>query len=238
MDNKFVNYYEENISNLDYRKIGIRIKTLRKKLKLTQQQLADKIFKTESSIRKYEKGLVPFPMNVLIDLSNALDTTVSYLLCLDESGADNVYSLVSDYNVPPWEMLGIKDASTFLANTSVPELYKEYINKLGGDYVKIYISNASKEKTKNDYRESSIQRLIDKFQILLSGVGYTLSELKNDKYKLSPDDGRDDIVITREELFNLWENVMGYTSFTVNNFYDKLNNDEHKPPKGQIFFHA
>lgn len=41
------------------------IKKLRKEHKMTQQELANKIGKTESSIRKYESGIVQIPINVL-----------------------------------------------------------------------------------------------------------------------------------------------------------------------------
>lgn len=54
--------------------IGARIKELRKG-KMTQQELADKIRKTESSIRKYEKGLVLAPLDVLEEIAKALGTT-------------------------------------------------------------------------------------------------------------------------------------------------------------------
>lgn len=47
---------------IDYKKIGLKIKENRKKLKLTQKELGEKIGKTESSIQKYEKGLTQIPM--------------------------------------------------------------------------------------------------------------------------------------------------------------------------------
>lgn len=51
--------------------IGKKIKQLRKG-KMTQPELAAKIGKTESSIRKYEKGLVTIPLNVLEEIASAL----------------------------------------------------------------------------------------------------------------------------------------------------------------------
>lgn len=66
-------------NKLDYQKIGINIKEIRKHKKLTQQQLADKIYKTESSIRKYEKGLVEIPDGVMFQISAALGVSVSEL---------------------------------------------------------------------------------------------------------------------------------------------------------------
>lgn len=54
--------------------IGKRIKQCRKG-KMTQQELASKIGRTESSIRKYEKGLVTIPLDVLDDIASALGVT-------------------------------------------------------------------------------------------------------------------------------------------------------------------
>ena len=50
------------MSEINYEKIGLLIKEYRKKLKLTQKEFGEKIGKTESTIRKYEKGLVQIPI--------------------------------------------------------------------------------------------------------------------------------------------------------------------------------
>lgn len=59
--------------------IGKRIKQFRKG-KMTQKELAEKIGKAESSIRKYEKGLVTIPLDVLQDIANALNISPSELM--------------------------------------------------------------------------------------------------------------------------------------------------------------
>ena len=59
--------------------IGKRIKRFRKG-KMTQKELADQIGKAESSIRKYEKGLVTIPLDVLQDIAAALDISPSELM--------------------------------------------------------------------------------------------------------------------------------------------------------------
>lgn len=64
MDTKFLNKNE----------IGNTIKKLRKG-KMTQKELATKINKTESSIRKYENGSVQIPLDVLEKIAVALDVT-------------------------------------------------------------------------------------------------------------------------------------------------------------------
>lgn len=59
--------------------IGKKIKQYRKG-KMTQRELADLIGKTESSIRKYEKGLVTIPLDVLEKIASVLGVTAVQLI--------------------------------------------------------------------------------------------------------------------------------------------------------------
>lgn len=68
---------------LDDNKIGMNIKKYRKG-KFTQQELANKIGKTESSIRKYEKGLVTIPLDVLNKIATALEVKVADLMGISD----------------------------------------------------------------------------------------------------------------------------------------------------------
>lgn len=58
--------------------IGRRIKQFRKG-KMTQHELAAKIGKTESSVRKYEKGLISIPLDTLESIAKALSIPTSDL---------------------------------------------------------------------------------------------------------------------------------------------------------------
>lgn len=60
---------------MDWTAIGKKIKEKRKDCKITQAELADRIGKTESSIRKYEKGLVAIPTDVVEKIAETLETT-------------------------------------------------------------------------------------------------------------------------------------------------------------------
>ena len=60
--------------------IGQSIKALRKKAKLTQFQLGEKVNKTESTIRKYEAGDVLPPIDVIENMAMVLKTTPFDLL--------------------------------------------------------------------------------------------------------------------------------------------------------------
>ncbi|MBO4998170.1 MAG: helix-turn-helix transcriptional regulator [Lachnospira sp.] len=93
---------------MDDNKIGMNIKKYRKG-KFTQQELADKIGKTESSIRKYEKGLVTIPLDVLYRIATALEVKIADLMG------------ISDY----WE-----DAEQAIHETTS---FKDYLGVLGYD---------------------------------------------------------------------------------------------------------
>lgn len=64
--------------------VGFNIKTIRKSKKMTQEQLAQRIGKHESSIRKYEKGLTDIPNEVIIKIADVLEVPPAELLSVDE----------------------------------------------------------------------------------------------------------------------------------------------------------
>ncbi len=68
---------------MDYKTIGENIKTYRKAKKLTQEDLANLINKSESSIRKYEKGLVEIPNTVIEYIAAALEVDTVDLIYND-----------------------------------------------------------------------------------------------------------------------------------------------------------
>ena len=68
------------MTEIDYKKIGLKIKKYRKKLNLTQVELGNMVRKTESSIWKYEKGIIKIPTDVLEELSNIFNISVFNLI--------------------------------------------------------------------------------------------------------------------------------------------------------------
>lgn len=79
--------------------IGMNIKTVRKSRKMTQEQLAQKIGKHESSIRKYEKGLTDIPNEVIIKIADVLEVSPAELLSVDEwESKFNSYKNLADYS--------------------------------------------------------------------------------------------------------------------------------------------
>ena len=90
---------------MDDNKIGMNIKKYRKG-KFTQQELADKIGKTESSIRKYEKGLVTIHLD---EVEKEIHETTSFKDYLSILGYEIHESPYND----KW-IISIKESNTQL----------------------------------------------------------------------------------------------------------------------------
>lgn len=75
---------------MDWSDIGQNIKAKRKEAKMTQADLARHIGKTESSVRKYEKGLVSIPADILELIANALGTTTIDLMGIQWEDAPRI----------------------------------------------------------------------------------------------------------------------------------------------------
>ena len=108
---------------MDDNKIGMNIKKYRKG-KFTQQELADKIGKTESSIRKYEKGLVTIPLDVLNRIATALEVKVADLMGISDylDEVEKEIHETSPYN-DKW-IISIKESNTqiYISNEEMDTL--------------------------------------------------------------------------------------------------------------------
>lgn len=68
-----------------------KIKDLRLSKKMTQQQLADTINKTLSTVKKYETGQIMLNIDTLYDIAKALDVNIMYFF------SDNNQSLFNNF---------------------------------------------------------------------------------------------------------------------------------------------
>ena len=66
--------------NIDTTTMGGRIKECRLKAGMTQEALAEKLCTQKSLISMYENDKVDIKSSVVLELANALDTTVGYLV--------------------------------------------------------------------------------------------------------------------------------------------------------------
>lgn len=68
--------------------IGKRISNLRKKKKITQLELANKLFITDKTVSSWESGRTEPNLDILINLSEVLDCNVGYLIYGDSTKND------------------------------------------------------------------------------------------------------------------------------------------------------
>lgn len=69
------------MQRFDKREMGIRIKELRKRQSLTQQEMAEKLcYATERQFQRIEKGEIYCPVDRLADIAQILHTSTDYLL--------------------------------------------------------------------------------------------------------------------------------------------------------------
>ena len=68
---------------LNYISIGTRIHTLRKKQRITQAQLAERIERSVSYLCRIESGEKSLSLETLVLIANALNTSADYLLADD-----------------------------------------------------------------------------------------------------------------------------------------------------------
>ncbi len=69
------------MQHFDKREMGIRIKELRKRQELTQQEMAEILcYATERQLQRIENGEICCPVDRLADIAQILHTTTDYLL--------------------------------------------------------------------------------------------------------------------------------------------------------------
>ena len=68
--------------------VGKRISNLRKKKKITQLELANKLFITDKTVSSWESGRTEPSLDILINLSEILDCNVGYLIYGDSTKND------------------------------------------------------------------------------------------------------------------------------------------------------
>jgi len=73
------------MDNFDYPAIGQRIKTLRKRKGLNQQQLAQTLGKALRTVQKYETGEIEVSIAVVNQIADILESTSTYILGYDAS---------------------------------------------------------------------------------------------------------------------------------------------------------
>jgi transcriptional regulator with XRE-family HTH domain len=72
-----------------YKELGSRIKDARKKIQLTQEHLAEKVFLTRTTVTNIEKGRQQLLVHTLVDIAKALHVSIDDLLPIQQSKSIN-----------------------------------------------------------------------------------------------------------------------------------------------------
>lgn len=152
---------------MDYKIIGANIRKYRKQNKLTQTELGKLIGKTESSIRKYERGYVIIPLDVLnkiadvlnvpayriIDVSN-ISMEVNSLQLIEKFLESIGYICEYVYDVEEWHYEDVYDDSNKLIGKSQVADEQTYSVKLTKNGVCTTYSKEEFEQFKMDIEQS------------------------------------------------------------------------------------
>ncbi|MBQ8030752.1 MAG: helix-turn-helix transcriptional regulator, partial [Butyrivibrio sp.] len=76
-------------NSVDYAALGMKIKDLRLKRGLTQDQLSELVGCNISHISNIENNYTKLSLNILLAIANALDTTIDYLLATQYTGTSS-----------------------------------------------------------------------------------------------------------------------------------------------------
>lgn len=134
--------------------IGSNIQLARKFLNMTQKELADKINKTESSIKKYETGITNVPLNVLETISEVFNIPKDTLI-----GSEDVlrfYLLLNKESSDDSSMRYYKD----LIFNNILNTYAEKMYELGNEHDIDLISDSLVE-----YQAANITKKSTKYEI-------------------------------------------------------------------------
>ena len=80
---------------MDYKRLGVRIREERKRLNLTQAQLAEAVDISDTYMGAIERGERSLTLDTLVRLVNRLGVTVDYLL--SDSVADNDSNITEQF---------------------------------------------------------------------------------------------------------------------------------------------
>lgn len=76
---------------VDYRDLGIRVRTKRKTMKLSQAELAEKVDLSVQHISNIENARTKVGLEKLVDISNALGSSLDEFLCESVNKSREVY---------------------------------------------------------------------------------------------------------------------------------------------------
>lgn len=94
--------------------IGNKIKSKRKELNLSVDELAEKLNKNRATIYRYESDEIEnLPITILEPLAEILNTTPAYLMGWDEDSDDKINTIAAHHDDENWTEDEMKEIDEF-----------------------------------------------------------------------------------------------------------------------------
>lgn len=148
--------------------IGIVLKEKRTGMKLTQEQLAEKIFVSTKTISNWETGKTTPDLDSLIRLANLFDLSLDNLLLEGNHVAENIIQKEKMYDIQRWGLI-VPYISNVLLSVYVVlnSLYPNIFDMFYGKYIMLfvilincsinyYMTTELKKYNENDYKNRTI----------------------------------------------------------------------------------
>lgn len=85
--------------------LGDRVKRKREELKLSQEELAEKMgYKSKTSIHKIEQNITDLPLSKVEELSKVLRVSTSYLMGWEEEPKKPIDPIIEEYHLDEYEL--------------------------------------------------------------------------------------------------------------------------------------
>ena len=139
--------------------IGLRIKMSREREGLTQKELGEAIGRTESAIRKYEKGLIEVPVSILEKISLVLHTDIAFIMGLNDTIKIN--EIVKELSKISYE-IAVSNKMQYELSESLEELKNKEIS----EGRKVELLNNINRILKNRENATSRDKLLKQFYML------------------------------------------------------------------------
>jgi predicted adenylyl cyclase CyaB len=186
--------------------IGEKIKEIRIKNNLTQQELADKLYVSDKTISSYESGRTLPDINTLIEISNVLNVSIVNFVTNTNDENIEIEFKIKVNRIKFNELLKkIKDDSIFVREEDqIATYFKPNFRKFNNEWLRVRkennnnVLNYKKKNESGDIEEYEV--LIDNYEKLKSIFNYLgledtvvvskhrISYLYRDKYEISFDE--------------------------------------------------
>lgn len=136
--------------------LGDRVKRKREELKLSQEELAEKMgYKSKTSIHKIEQNITDLPLSKVEELSKVLRVTTSYLMGWEEEPTKPIDPIIEEYKLSPEEIIefekvmSINGALMFNGKEVSQEDKEELEQTLKRIFIRSLLLKRAKERDEN-----------------------------------------------------------------------------------------